>query len=117
MRFLFLILFCLSAQALEPLLKSDVHVAGMRPELVPALLAADRIYRANGAFMTVTSVSEGEHKEKSLHPEGLAFDLRTRNFTRVEVDRIARAIRESLTIDYDVVVEKTHIHVEFQPKR
>jgi len=54
--------------------------------------------------------------EGSKHYEGMAVDLRTFFFTREEVENVATDLHAELGEDYDVVVEPTHIHVEYDPK-
>ncbi len=100
------------------LFKPGVKIFGITPELMTGLLVADGIYHAQGFKMVVTSVVDGRHSLTSLHYAGQAADLRTRNMgTDDTKQEIGNLIRESLTSEFDVVVEKTHIHLEFQPKR
>jgi hypothetical protein len=42
--------------------------------------------------------------------------MRTRDLSQVDKKNLAVDLREALGQEFDVVVEKTHIHVEFQPK-
>jgi hypothetical protein len=89
-----------------------------------ALNIAERIYDSYGADCVVTSCSEGHSKHGfgSLHYQGGAVDLRTRNLPTTEVkEAVALALRGSLSSDFDVILESVgtpneHIHVEFQPK-
>jgi hypothetical protein len=73
--------------------------------------------------LVVTSVCDGRHKKGSLHYKGLAFDVRTwanGEGEQLGVDDkeiMAKDYREVLGPDFDVVVESTHIHIEYQPKR
>lgn len=100
-------------------LKEGVTTFGMRAELLFALIIADRIYNDFGYNMTVTCVTDGRHSANSLHYAGAAADIRTLDITeQYSPHEIAARIKESLgsNPDYDIVVEKTHIHIEFQPK-
>jgi len=63
----------------------------------------------------VTYTINGMHKTGSLHYSGNAIDLRTRDLTISEKSRVAQLLKEILGDNYDVVVEKTHIHVEYDP--
>ena len=63
--------------------------------------------------MIVTSARDGKHGINSLHGDGLAVDLRTRDFT----DAWAQYLRNALGAGWDVVVESDHIHVERDPKK
>lgn len=99
-------------------LKDGVITTGIRPEIVVALVAADGVYARNGLELVVTSITDGKHSLTSLHYAGSAADLRTNNIPAQKRELIAQQIRDALgsSPDYDVVLEDTHIHVEYQPK-
>ena len=63
---------------------------------------------------TVTSISDGKHGNNSLHYSGLAVDFRIWNVKNL--DKKIKLIKAKLGIDYDVVTEKNHLHVEYDPK-
>lgn len=92
---------------------AKVRIHGIRPELVLALCVAHELYREHGESLTITAVINGPHMRASLHYTGAAADLR---LPRRHPTMIARELAKRLGSDYDVVLEKTHIHVEFQPK-
>lgn len=96
--------------------KPGVNCSGTEPEIWEAILAAHDVYVMNGQFFTVTSLNDGQHMKNSLHYEGKGCDIRTRSLDRVTADEIAVQIRGRLGKDYDVVVEKDHIHLEYDPK-
>ena len=96
---------------------SDVNVNGIRPELVLALVIANDIYANHGENLVITSLNDGKHSQTSLHYSGCAADLRTRYFLKSEQSKVVNDLKEALTIDFDVVLEKDHIHLEYQPKR
>jgi len=85
----------------------------------PVLFIASRIWRHLGQECVVTSARDGKHSWGSLHYYGYAVDLRTRYFE----DKGAAAhekLRDTLhkiSSNYDVVLHKTHIHVEFDAFR
>lgn len=105
-------------------IKAGVKLAGVKPETVVGMMVVNDIINANfpGEFV-VTSVLDGKHKVGSKHYEGYAFDVRIRYLKDNEqIDTLASAIRGALNGqdsnqvgDWDVVVEATHIHVEFDP--
>lgn len=101
-------------------LKAGVSVRGLRPELVVAIGVAGWVFSAAGHELTVTSACEGKHSKGSKHYSGLAVDLRTRDIPGgpegIAATSLAVDLREALGNEFDVVVEKTHIHVEFHPK-
>lgn len=96
--------------------KKGVSLAGARPEIIPAIYVANEVFFELGKNCTVTSVTDSKHGYGSLHYVGLAFDLRTKHISKGEVVKVARELKRRLTKEYDVVVEETHIHVEYQPK-
>jgi hypothetical protein len=83
-------------------------------QILKAIGVAAAIYRRHDRVLTVTSLMDGKHMEGSKHYTGHAADLRTRNLIspRVVADELAHALGP----DYDVVLEKDHIHMEYDPK-
>ena len=96
--------------------KEGVKLNGSQPEIALALIVCDGVYKAYGQNMVVTSVTDGVHSRGSLHYVGFAFDLRTRDTHSQDLVRIHKDLLSSLTEEFDVVLEKDHFHVEFQPK-
>jgi hypothetical protein len=97
-------------------LSSAVRVHGLKPELLLALTIADGVYQRQGVELEITSIVDGKHSRGSLHYVGMAADLRTRTLPAGTAPLVARQLRAALGDDYDVVLEDTHLHVEFQPK-
>jgi hypothetical protein len=95
--------------------KPGVDVAGIRPEIMLALLVAQGAYAPYDVI--VTSVRDGKHSLTSLHYAGQAVDLRTRHVPDDQHQAIRDRLGDALTIDYDVLLEADHIHVEYQPRR
>lgn len=99
--------------------KPGVKLHGLRPEMLACLWPVAGVYGSHGVEVcTVTSGTEpGPHKRGSLHFNGLALDFRTIRASRlVDWQRVADEVREALTDEFDVVLEATHLHVEFHPK-
>ena len=100
------------------ILKKGVSANSIKPELLLALIVADGVYTKHGQELVVTSLNDGKHSKTSLHYCGFGADLRTRYFkNQAAKANVTKAIRLRLGIDYDVIVEKDHIHIEFQPRR
>lgn len=97
-------------------LKPGVRLDGLRPEIIPAIIAAETTYALYDAPLVLTSVTDGKHGARSFHYSGLAFDARTSEVTRTEAAQIAESLREALGTCYDVVLEADHLHVEYDPK-
>lgn len=64
----------------------------------------------------VTSMNDSTHMAGSKHYTDEAADLRIQGLDAATVKRWASAIRARLGSDYQVIIEKDHIHVEFDPK-
>ncbi len=99
------------------IIKPGVNLAGIRPEMIIALLVAAEVYReVADEELVITEVTGGKHGRNSLHYVGLAVDLRTRYFDNVTVLAVHKKIQQKLGSQFDVVLEKTHMHIEFQPE-
>ena len=83
------------------------------PELVLALVVAERVYNDLGHDLVVTSVIDGKHIRASIHYIGGAVDIRLPGEHGIAA-RNRIAVR--LGTDFDVVLEDNHIHIEWQPK-
>lgn len=93
-------------------IKPGVRVRGVSNEILLAVMVAQSVFENFKEHMTITSITDGRHKEGSLHYIGEAIDLRLpQNPTTV-----CNVLREHLGNSYDVVLEKDHIHVEYDPK-
>ncbi len=98
-------------------LKAGASIRGLRPEVVLAVVVADQVYGKHGCGdLMVTEGTGGKHGSGSLHYVGLAADLRTGNLPAGTLSVVANDLRALLGAEYDVVVEETHLHIEFQPK-
>jgi hypothetical protein len=98
-------------------IKPGVRVFGLRPEMVLALVICESIYRKYGVEVVITSGIEGKHQRGSFHYAGDAADIRIRNLPAdVSVAAVRNEIADALGQDFDVVLEKDHIHIEFDPK-
>ena len=87
---------------------STVNIEGLDPTLKAALVEMEYIYAKFHAELVITSGKDGTHGNGSLHYEGKAEDLRTWNV----LDALVKQLKAHLGPDYDVVLEKDHIHVE-----
>ena len=103
--------------------KKGASIEGMRSEARRAIEEVDKVYVSSGIMLIITSGTEGEsgdgvHRKDSKHYTGDAFDCRTRNIpgSRRATKDIYNIIRRVLGDDFDVVLEKDHIHVEYDPK-
>ncbi|MEM8798865.1 MAG: hypothetical protein AAGF15_02165 [Pseudomonadota bacterium] len=98
-------------------LKSGVRIAGIRPEMVLAILIIERVFADHAVPLVLTSLMEGRHRRASLHYLGCAVDFRRHQADeKYKTEAVDRDLRAALGGDFDVVLEPTHWHVEFQPK-
>ena len=86
---------------------------GITVELVFALTVVAMLYREHGERMVVTHLTDGKHMVGSLHYTGNAGDIR---LPKRHPTMIAQELGKRLGKDYDVVLSKDHIHIEYQPK-
>ena len=94
-------------------IKRGVRIHGIKAEIVLALVVADQVYAELGHDLMITSVIDGRHLRASIHYSGGAVDLRLPgNDGTAARNRIARRVGG----DFDVILEKDHIHIEWQPK-
>lgn len=64
----------------------------------------------------ITSGNDKTHSKGSKHYSDAALDFRTRDLTAEQTQAWANNIRVRLGNDYDVVIEPTHLHIEYDPK-
>lgn len=93
--------------------KEDVTLAGLDIRMRPALIAADKIWKAYGQELVITAGLEGEHSAGSLHYYGLAIDLRNKYFTETEKRAVLSELATALGSSFQVIEHSTHIHVEY----
>lgn len=86
-----------------------------RPEIDYARRILARVWASRGYTLTVTSGLDSTHSAQSLHYEGLAEDYRTRDVAPSDLPTMIAEVRAILGSDYDVVLERDHLHVEYDP--
>lgn len=97
----------------DMLIKMGVDVSRLRRGIRKALNRIDNVVGQFGEECVITSTYEGNHSPSSLHYGNDAVDIRNpkENF-RI----IFRDLKDILGVDYDVVKERDHIHIEYDPK-
>jgi hypothetical protein len=87
-------------------------------EITHAMNVADALSKSiSGKEMIVTAVFDGMHMDGSKHYSGDAFDVRKWNYTMEQLSSFISNLRDNLGTDYDIVIESTHIHIEYDPKK
>ena len=94
---------------------STVSLEGASWHIWLAAIITEAVLKKYGSELVLTSVNDGKHMDDSLHYKGCAFDVRTWHISGREMQVITDLKRE-LGPDYDVVLEKDHLHIERDPE-
>ena len=98
------------------LVKLGVDIRPLKRDIRRALNTVEYVYLAVAKTEAViTSTVEGTHSPGSLHYAGQAIDVRLP--PKRYVSKIVNQLKQKLGDDYDVVLESTHIHIEYDPKK
>ena len=97
-------------------IKKGTNVNGLKPEIVLIFPVVESVYKEYGAEAVLTSGVDSKHGDHSHHYKGLATDWRTRNVEKQFHTSLTKRLRDSLSEQYQVVYERNHIHIEFDPK-
>jgi len=101
--------------------KPGVDLSDVHPAMVTAWPTIMQVFRRFGSDTTLTSGRDGKHMDGSFH---YTMPMRANDF-RTWVDdhgtqmrditkhAIALDLQSQLGDDYQVIVERTHIHIEF----
>ena len=95
---------------------NNSRILGVKPEMVFGFVIVASVYESFGLKCEVTCGTNGKHSRGSKHYSGYALDFRTRTIPAAIRPKVAQKAREALGADFDVVLERTHLHVEFDPK-
>lgn len=96
--------------------KDGVSFKGLKAITYEAIFVCAQAFNKRYLPLVVTSTTDGKHTENSFHYTGEAFDIGTRRLTVVEKTYLFNEIRDELhkiSKYFQVVMEETHIHVEF----
>ena len=97
--------------------KDGVSVDGIKKETITliAILNYYFVIYINKPLV-ITSCTDGKHMKGSKHYSGYAIDIRTRHLDELEINGLIGWFKYNHDKKYDIVVEKDHIHVEYDPK-
>jgi len=98
------------------LLKLGVSIDRVSRHMRRAYDKIDLVFREFNMEPVITSTYEGSHSPSSLHYDLEDYGATDFRKPRRDLDKIVKRLREVLGEDYDVVIMRTHIHVEFDPK-
>jgi hypothetical protein len=88
---------------------------GVKPRNLIIAAAIANVAQELNITLTVTSGIDGKHMVDSKHYIGEALDIRTRGVESYRKD-VIKNLKIRLGMDYDVIDESDHIHVEYDPK-
>jgi len=95
------------------LIKSGVDISRLNREIRKTLPTVQKVLDEWGDELTITSTYEGNHGQGSLHYGNDAYDIRLPEHNWVGV---TAGIREAVGLDFDVIIESDHIHIEWDPE-
>ena len=105
------------------LVKEGVRFKNLMPQVLTLLVKLEILSRQMKVDITITSGNDGQHSKNSYHGKDLAIDIRDRNLTDAQIDRITSKLNgtawKGFAGFYDVVHEKKkkRIHAEFDQNR
>ena len=98
-------------------IKKGVNISGIQSEMVLGINIAEKIFNKHNVDLVITSCTDGSHSRGSLHYVGFAIDARSRDITDDnEKINVQAELQDALGNQFDIVIESTHYHIEFQPK-
>lgn len=95
------------------LIKTGVDISRLNREIRRGLIKIDLLFASNGQEAVITSTYGGNHSPGSLHYANDAIDVRLPN---PDIVGIVGRLRVNLGLDFDVIKESDHIHIEYDPK-
>lgn len=100
------------------LLKKGITLQGIKAETIICMYIADSIAKQRfNREITITSLNDGKHMPNSKHYQGYAFDIRTYDWKiQSELQTYIELLKKDLDFMCDIVLEKDHIHIEYDPK-
>lgn len=96
--------------------KNGVQWYEMAPQITAIVPTIDACYQHYNAPAVCTSARDGKHMTGSLHYQGRAIDLHISNVPYAQQPHLLAALRDKLGPDFDVVLERDHIHLEYDPR-
>ncbi len=94
------------------LVKAGVDISRLNREIRRSLSLVSAYFRLKSYELIITSTFEGVHSPGSLHYSNDAFDFRyPESYNTVNRSGLTNELGD----DFDVVFEKDHIHIEYDP--
>ena len=96
-------------------IKEGVLFNDLSPQMLLGAVIVLQVFNDHSEDCTITSGTDGRHSENSLHYVGKAMDFRTRNMDAAKQRTLTTELRRRLGDNFDVVLERDHLHVEYDP--
>jgi len=87
-----------------------VDISSLHPKMRKVLSVIEQVWAPEEPV--ITSTWEGAHSTGSFHYFKQALDFRLAKVMQDKID----LLRQKLGKDYDIILEYTHIHIEYDPK-
>ena len=97
-------------------IKDGVKSSDIELVVLDGVIKTALVFQDLGYVPVITSKEDGTHMPGSLHYKKRAFDWRTRDVPPAERPPLRDVLQRSLGPDWDVVLEKDHLHTEYDPK-
>lgn len=95
------------------LIKAGVDISRLERMTRSSLMIVADILGDYGEELVITSTYEGNHSAGSLHYANQAYDIRMPD---KETTALSLELMTRLGSNFDVVIERDHIHIEYDPK-
>ena len=90
---------------------------GVSPKNLVIAAAAANVAHVMDVTVYITSGTDGKHMTGSKHYTGEALDLRISNLTKPQIHEVVSRLKIRLGKDFDIVLEKDHIHLEYDKRK
>jgi hypothetical protein len=102
---------------------NDASLVGLCPQMNLAITMLWSHWARLDVDLVITSANDSRHSRTSLHYDGKAIDVRSKNIrTQEQKLKLQVTVDEALGPDFDFILEglgsaNEHFHLEWQPKR
>lgn len=96
--------------------KPEVRIVYFNQKLAHILQAACVWSLQERIDVEINSIDDSKHGVKTLHGKSMAMDLDTVGDKPQDLKLLYEYLVVFLGRDYDVILEKDHVHVEYDPR-
>lgn len=98
---------------------AGVKFDGVKTATLAGIMVVSFVYHRSGHACTILKLvteNPGITRLGTAHDRGLAFDVRTQMIAKNKQPAMVLSLKAALGDAYDVVLEKDHIHIEYDTK-